>query len=55
VPIPGTTQLHRLRENLAAEAVELTAGDLHDIESATSRITIQGARYSEFSQRMVDR
>jgi aryl-alcohol dehydrogenase-like predicted oxidoreductase len=55
VPIPGTTQLHRLRENLAAAAVELTEGDLRDIESATSRITIQGARYSEFSQRMIDR
>ena len=55
VPIPGTTKLHRLQENVAAAAVELTAGDLHDIESAASRITVQGARYSESAQRMIDR
>jgi aryl-alcohol dehydrogenase-like predicted oxidoreductase len=55
VPIPGTTKLHRLRENAAAAAVELTADDLREIESAASEITVQGARYSETSQRMVDR
>jgi aryl-alcohol dehydrogenase-like predicted oxidoreductase len=55
VPIPGTTKLHRLQENVAAASVELTEGDLRDIESAASRITVQGHRYSEGSQRMVDR
>jgi aryl-alcohol dehydrogenase-like predicted oxidoreductase len=55
VPIPGTTKLHRLQENVAAAAVDLTEGDLRDIESAASRITVQGARYSEAAQRMVDR
>lgn len=55
VPIPGTTKLHRLQENVAAVSLELTEGDLRDIESAASRITVQGARYSESSQRMVDR
>jgi aryl-alcohol dehydrogenase-like predicted oxidoreductase len=55
VPIPGTTKLHRLQENVAATSVELTEGDLRDIESAASQITVQGARYSESSQRMVDR
>ncbi len=47
VPIPGTTKLHRLEENLNAVNVTLTADDLHDIESAASRITIQGARLPE--------
>src|SRR6266545_1283731 len=55
VPIPGTTKLHRVQENVAAASVELTEGDLRDIESAASQITVQGARYSESSQRMVDR
>jgi len=55
VPIPGTTKLHRLQENAAAASVELTEDDLRDIESAASRITIQGHRYSEGSERMVDR
>ena len=55
VPIPGTTKLHRLRENLAAASIELTAEDLGEVESAASRITVQGARYSESAQRMVDR
>jgi aryl-alcohol dehydrogenase-like predicted oxidoreductase len=55
VPIPGTTKLHRLQENVAAASVELTEGDLRDIESAASQITVQGARYSESSQRMVNR
>jgi aryl-alcohol dehydrogenase-like predicted oxidoreductase len=55
VPIPGTTKLHRLEENVAAASVELTEGDLHEIESAASRITVEGARYSEGAQRMINR
>jgi aryl-alcohol dehydrogenase-like predicted oxidoreductase len=55
VPIPGTTKLHRLQENVAAAAIELTEDDLRDVESAVSRITVQGHRYSEGAQRMVDR
>jgi len=55
VPIPGTTKLHRLKENIAAAAVELSEGDLLEIDSATSRITVQGARYSEGAQRLIDR
>ena len=45
VPIPGTTKMHRLAENLAGVHVELTSDDLHDIDSATSSISIQGAQY----------
>jgi aryl-alcohol dehydrogenase-like predicted oxidoreductase len=55
VPIPGTTKLHRLEENLGATAVELTTEDLREIESAAAGFTAQGARYSESSQRMIDR
>jgi len=55
VPIPGTTKLHRLEENIAAADVELTADDLQEIETASARITAQGARYSEANQRMIDR
>ena len=55
VPIPGTTKLERLDENIAAANVELTSDDLHEIDSAASQITPQGARYSESAQRMVDR
>jgi aryl-alcohol dehydrogenase-like predicted oxidoreductase len=55
VPIPGTTKLHRLQENVAAASVELNEGDLRDIESAASQITVQGARYSEGAQRMINR
>jgi len=55
VPIPGTTKLHRLQENIAAAAVELTEGDLRDIESAASQIKVEGARYSEAAQRMINR
>ena len=47
VPIPGTTKLHRLEENIAAAAVELTPDDLQEIESAASQITVQGDRYPE--------
>ena len=46
VPIPGTTKLHRLEENLGAANVELTANDLREIEDAAAKITVQGARYS---------
>jgi len=52
VPIPGTTKLNRLAENIGAAAVELTPNDLHDIESAASKITVQGARYPEHIERM---
>ena len=55
VPIPGTTKLHRLEENLGAVGVELSPDDLREIDNAASQITVQGARYSEGSQRMIDR
>lgn len=55
VPIPGTTKLHRLEENLGAAAIELTAEDLHEIDAAASKITVQGARYPEALQKMVGR
>ena len=55
VPIPGTTKRARVDENIAAADVELTSDDLHEIDSAASQITPQGARYSESSQRMIDR
>jgi aryl-alcohol dehydrogenase-like predicted oxidoreductase len=55
VPIFGTTKLHRLDENLGAAGVELTSDDLRDIESAVSRVTVQGARYPEHLQQRVDR
>jgi aryl-alcohol dehydrogenase-like predicted oxidoreductase len=55
VPIPGTTKRNRLEENVAAASLELTPADLRDIESAASEIPVQGARYSEGSQRLVDR
>jgi aryl-alcohol dehydrogenase-like predicted oxidoreductase len=55
VPIPGTTKLHRLDENLGAAAVELTADDLREIEGAASEITVQGARYPERLEQMTGR
>jgi len=55
VPIPGTTKLHRLEENIAAPAVELSSDDLREIESAASKITLQGARYPEHLERMTGR
>jgi aryl-alcohol dehydrogenase-like predicted oxidoreductase len=55
VPIPGTRKLERLEENLGAAAVELTSGDLREIESAASRITVQGARYPEHLERLTGR
>jgi aryl-alcohol dehydrogenase-like predicted oxidoreductase len=55
VPIPGTTKLHRLDENIGAVAVELTPDDLRDIESAASKITVQGARYPEKLEQLTGR
>jgi aryl-alcohol dehydrogenase-like predicted oxidoreductase len=55
VPIPGTTKLHRLDENLGAVSVELTPDDLREIEGEVARITVEGHRYSEASERMIDR
>ena len=51
VPIPGTTKLARLEENIGAAAVELTADDLREIESATAEVNVQGARYPEALER----
>lgn len=53
-PIPGTTKLHRLEENVGATSVELKYADLQEIETAASNITIQGNRYPESSQKMID-
>jgi aryl-alcohol dehydrogenase-like predicted oxidoreductase len=55
VPIPGTTKLHRLEENIGAANVELTADDLRQIDSATAKIAVQGARYPENLQKLVNR
>ena len=55
VPIPGTTKLHRLEENVAAADVKLTASDLRDIERVLSEVKVQGARYPEHLQAMVGR
>ena len=51
VPIPGTTKLHRLEENIGAAEVELTPDDLREIEAAASKINVQGARYPEELER----
>jgi aryl-alcohol dehydrogenase-like predicted oxidoreductase len=55
VPVPGTTKLNRLEENIGAIDVELTADDLREIEEAASKITIQGARYSDFHESLTGR
>src|SRR6059036_2181785 len=55
VPIPGTTKLHRLEENIGAVAVELTPEDLRQLETAASKIAVQGARYPEELQKLVGR
>jgi aryl-alcohol dehydrogenase-like predicted oxidoreductase len=55
VPIPGTTKLDRLDENIGAVSVELTPDDLRDIENATSKITVEGARYPEKLEQMTGR
>lgn len=55
VPIPGTTKLHRLEENLGGATLKLTADDLKSIESAANTISVQGERYSAAAQKMIDR
>ncbi len=55
VPIPGTTKLHRLDENIGAASVELTPGDLREIDIASSKITVQGARYPEKLEQLTGR
>ncbi len=55
IPIPGTTKLHRLDENIGAVEVELTPNDLQNIESAASKITVQGARYPEKLEQLTGR
>jgi len=55
VPIPGTTKLERLEENIAAVAIELTPDDLRELDAVTAKITVQGARYPEELERMTYR
>ena len=55
VPIPGTTKLHRLEENLGAVNVELTPEDIYELGSAAAKIPVQGERYPEAAQRMINR
>ena len=53
--IPGTTKLHRLRENIGAVSLQLTPEDLRELENAASKIHVQGARYPEHLQKLVGR
>ena len=55
VPIPGTTKLHRLEENLAAAALDLTADQLAELDDAAASIEVVGERYSAHMQQMIDR
>ena len=55
VPIPGTTKLHRLEENIGATSLALTPNDLREIDSAASKVTVQGERYPEHLNRLVGR
>ena len=55
VPIPGTTKLHRLEENIGAAAIELTANDLRTIEDAVSKISVQGDRYPKAEAELTGR
>jgi aryl-alcohol dehydrogenase-like predicted oxidoreductase len=55
VPIPGTTKMHRLEENIGAAAIELTPADVREIDRAVSKIIVQGARYPEHLQQMTGR
>lgn len=55
VPIPGTTKVDRLDENIGAVSIELTADDLREIEEAASLITVQGARYPERLEQLTGR
>ena len=55
VPIPGTTKVNRLDENIGAAAIELTSDDLHEIDGAASKIKVEGARYPEQLEQMTGR
>jgi aryl-alcohol dehydrogenase-like predicted oxidoreductase len=55
VPIPGTTKLHRLEENVGAADVELTADDLREIDNVLTGMSVQGARYTEPGMKLVGR
>jgi aryl-alcohol dehydrogenase-like predicted oxidoreductase len=55
VPIPGTTKLHRLEENIGSTSIILTPEELAEIEAGASKIKVAGERYSEGSQKMIDR
>src|SRR5256885_3200926 len=55
VPIPGTTKLKRLEENIGAASIELTSDDLREIDRAASKIKVQGARYPEHLEQLADR
>jgi aryl-alcohol dehydrogenase-like predicted oxidoreductase len=55
VPIPGTTKLHRLEENIGAAAIQLTPADLREIDRAASQITVHGARYPEHLEQLTGR
>ena len=55
VPIPGTTKLHRLRDNIGATSLQLTPEDLRELESAAAKVSVQGARYPEHLQKLVGR
>jgi aryl-alcohol dehydrogenase-like predicted oxidoreductase len=55
VPIPGTTKLQRLEENIGSTRVELSPDDLRELESATAQITVEGDRYPQELERMTDR
>ena len=55
VPIPGTTKLHRLEENIGAASIELTPEDLREIDDVAAKITVQGARYPEKLEQMTGR
>ena len=55
MPIPGTTKLHRLEENLGADAVDLTAHDMARIEQALTTVAVQGDRYAAANQQFVNR
>ena len=55
MPIPGTTKIDRMKENAGAAAIELTAGDLEEINTAVSKLKSQGERYPEHLQRRIDR
>ena len=55
VPIPGTTKLSRLEENLGGAAIELTADDMHSLEEASSAIKVEGERYPATHAKLIDR